>query len=305
MPRQTPLQTVQGRLADRLPGDLRRLPHRWQRLGDVLVLRGVSRVFGEQAEEVARVYAETLGARLVLEDLDGVSGALREPTMKRLWGTGSAETTFTQDRIRYTLDAERLMFSSGNLSERQRMGRLDARTETVVDLFAGIGYFTLPLLVHAGAREAIACELNPIAAHYLEKNAAANGVADRLEIRVGDCRAVAPRGVGDRVVAGWFPHGHEHLETALNAVRPTGGLLHYHDTAHAARAHEELTAHLHRAAGRCGRSLAQVHVRIVKNYAPGVVHAVADARVAPIPGEETGRPGRGTPPEAQTEPSPS
>lgn len=51
----------------------------------------------------------------------------------------------------YSLDVTRCMFSSGNTHERQRVGRLPAAGEVVVDLFTGIGYFTLPLLVHAGA----------------------------------------------------------------------------------------------------------------------------------------------------------
>ena len=48
------------------------------------------------------------------------------------------------------LDVTRCMFSSGNGTEKARMGRLACCKETVVDLFAGIGYYTLPLLVHAG-----------------------------------------------------------------------------------------------------------------------------------------------------------
>lgn len=50
----------------------------------------------------------------------------------------------------YSLDITCCMFSSGNVTERTRMGRLHCKGETVVDLFAGIGYYTLPLLVHAG-----------------------------------------------------------------------------------------------------------------------------------------------------------
>ncbi len=52
--------------------------------------------------------------------------------------------------VAYSLDVTRCMFSSGNVTERTRMGKMRASGETVVDLFAGIGYYTLPLLVHAG-----------------------------------------------------------------------------------------------------------------------------------------------------------
>lgn len=293
VPRQTPYEAIRSRLvsAESAKGEedpsLDRLPRLWERLGDVLVLRGLTKAFGARAGEVARVYAEVLGARVVLEDVGGVSGPRREPTMRRLWGDGDTVASFTQDRIRYTLDTARLMFSSGNLSEREHMGRQDARGETVVDLFAGIGYFTLPLLVHAGAERTIACELNPLAAQYLEQNARDNQVAKRLEVRVGDCRETAPRRVAHRVVSGWFPHGYRYLDVALDTLREEGGILHYHDTAHASRPKEEMMGHVEEACRLAARPLLDVDVRVVKSYAPGVVHAVADVRVGPVKGSMT------------------
>ena len=52
-----------------------------------------------------------------------------------------------ENGIRYALDAARCMFSSGNVSEKLRVARFECAGETVVDLFAGIGYFTLPYLI--------------------------------------------------------------------------------------------------------------------------------------------------------------
>lgn len=59
------------------------------------------------------------------------------------------------------------MFSAGNISERHRIAKLNCEGQIVVDMFAGIGYFTLPYLVHARAEFLYACEWNPYAVEAL------------------------------------------------------------------------------------------------------------------------------------------
>ena len=62
--------------------------------------------------------------------------------------------------------------------------------ETVVDLFAGIGYFSLPYLVHARAEFLHACEWNPAAVAALRKNMVANKIPEsRYQIHEGDNRS--------------------------------------------------------------------------------------------------------------------
>lgn len=60
---------------------------------------------------------------------------------------------------------------------------------TAVSL-TGIGYFTLPYLVHAQASHVHACEWNPDAVEALKKNLSSNGVSDRCTIHQGDNRQV-------------------------------------------------------------------------------------------------------------------
>ena len=68
-----------------------------------------------------------------------------------------------------------------------------------MDMFAGIGYYTLQLLTHARADKVYACEWNPNAAAALRRNLVLNGVAEgRCEVLEGDNRRVAPRGIAHR-----------------------------------------------------------------------------------------------------------
>lgn len=52
-----------------------------------------------------------------------------------------------ENGLLYCFDATKCMFSSGNVSEKLRMASMKCSGETVVDLFAGIGYYVLPFLV--------------------------------------------------------------------------------------------------------------------------------------------------------------
>jgi len=55
-------------------------------------------------------------------------------------------------------------------------------------IIAGIGYFTLPYLVHAGAAHVYACEWNPDAVKELKTNLVLNSVSHRCIVLFGDNR---------------------------------------------------------------------------------------------------------------------
>ena len=268
-----PIDVIRKR-AGRIAGlDLRRLPRRWRRIGDVLIL-----VFPADLspwkDALAPIYAEVLGARTVVEDLAWVHGAWRVPEVRWLWG-GGTETVLREDGVRFRLDVRQVMFSAGNVSERIRMGRISRPGETVVDLFAGIGYFSLPIALHSKPERVVACEANPVAFHYLEDNIAGNR-AGAVEARFGDCRAVAPDGVADRVVMGHFD-ADRYLDVAFRAARHRV-TIHFHALLRGPDHRTGTVSDLLRREGqRAGFSLSDAQVRIVKSYRPHVRHVVADA----------------------------
>uniref|UniRef100_A0A915K6Y6 tRNA(Phe) (4-demethylwyosine(37)-C(7)) aminocarboxypropyltransferase n=1 Tax=Romanomermis culicivorax TaxID=13658 RepID=A0A915K6Y6_ROMCU len=130
---------------------------------------------------------------------------------------------------KYNYNVTKCMFSIGNISEKLRIASFGCRGETVVDLFAGIGYFTLPYLVHAKASHVFACEWNPDAVEALKRNLIANKVEDACTILEGDCRKVCPSEVADRVNLGLLPTASPYWLTACRALKPTGGYLHIHE----------------------------------------------------------------------------
>lgn len=249
-------------------------PTKWERLADVIVVR-LSEAARDYGAAIGFAFAEVLDARAVVEDLSGIHGVLRTPEIRILWGRG-LEVEHLEGGVRYRFDVAKIMFSSGNLPERTSIASKVRDGAVVVDLFAGIGYFSLPIAMHARPTRVYACELNPVAFHYLVENVALNRAASVVP-RFGDCRETAPRGVADVVLMGHFSAA-DYLDVAFDCLRGSG-LVVYHELCPKEQFPQAPIAHLTQGARKRWYDVESVHSRILKSYAPGIVHAVLEARV--------------------------
>ncbi len=252
------------------------LPGGWSILGAVIVVKidpRIEHLKGRVGEALLEIYPR---CSTVLLDR-GIAGQLREPDRVVIAGSEETETVHREDGVVFKLDPMRTMFSPGNLKERMRMGSL-GDGEVIVDMFAGIGYFTLPMAVHSKPKKITAIELNPIAFGYLVENVRLNHVEGLVRPVLGDCAVSAPEGVADRVVMGYVGTTDQYLDAGIGALRP-GGVLHYHQTVPEKLYPGMLERDLAVAAERAGRSIKIERCARVKKYSPGMIHAVVDARV--------------------------
>jgi tRNA wybutosine-synthesizing protein 2 len=198
----------------------------------------------------------------------GYVGRERIPETIVLYGK-SGEVLHREQGVRYVLDPAELMFCHGNRGEKARMARLVAEgrpNPRIADMFAGIGYFTIPIALAGGKVHAMEC--NPAAYRRLLTNIAQNGVSDRVTPSFGDCRELLS-GQYDRVVMGHFD-APRILPFALGHIH-TGSIIHVHSIGKEA---PDLSP-----AFRDADVSASVLVRKVKKYAPGRWHYVQDVTV--------------------------
>jgi tRNA wybutosine-synthesizing protein 3 len=109
-----------------------------------------------------------------------IEGEKRESTIKLLYPelgrpelTGPNEpgwVNLSENGISFGFDITRVMFCSGNITERIRMSKQDCKNQVIVDLYCGIGYYTMPFLVYGGASHIHACEWNPNSILSLKEN---------------------------------------------------------------------------------------------------------------------------------------
>lgn len=267
--------TLSDLLVDRFSKDeLKLLPKGWQILGDIIIVSIPPRLETrkhEIGEALLRFYPR---CKTVLR-IRGVSGPYREPNVEIIAGDGT-ETIHKENGCRFKLDATKIMFSPGNLDERRRMSML-GKDEIVVDMFAGIGYFSIPMAVHSRPKKIVAIEVNPLAYQYLCENVQLNKVENVVQPVHGDCTIKTPVGIADRVIMGSFEAFH-HLIQGINALKPNG-ILHYHETTPEKLVFCRPVNRVMGAANELGRAAKMQKCRKVKKYSPGVWHVVVDAQV--------------------------
>ncbi|NWU11798.1 TYW2 protein, partial [Cephalopterus ornatus] len=234
--RRAPAQKLRDELRQLLGGSWseeleRDVPHAWQRHGDLVLLSEDS--FRAAAWEslgpaLWETVASALGARRVAKRGRVLPDGMRTPSVTLLLGQ-DGWVEHVDNGIRYTFDVTKCMFSPGNITEKLRVALLPCSGEVLVDLYAGIGYFTLPFLVHARAAFVHACEWNVHAVEALRRALALNGVQDRCRIHHGDSRQLELRDMADRVNLGLIPSSEEGWPVACRVLKKdTGGVLHIH-----------------------------------------------------------------------------
>lgn len=197
------------------------------------VVREENNPFSIDEDELASLLCQTVqkpACRRLAVERSVKNNDYRTPNVELILGD-SAIVTHKENQITYRFDITKCMFSFGNINEKMRMAEQDCSEEIVVDLFAGIGYFTLPLLIHAKAKHVYACEWNPDAIDALKRNLTLNKVdTNRCTIIEGDNRLNRPTDVAQRVVLGILPSCLDWMRTAFECIdKSTGAMLHCHD----------------------------------------------------------------------------
>jgi|Deesub1362A_J573_1020465.scaffolds.fasta_scaffold00166_50 tRNA wybutosine-synthesizing protein 2 len=246
----------------------------WEVIGDILIIDLPKELEDEKylVGEKLRNLFPRINSVVIRR---GIVGDYRKPMIELISGT-KTNTIHKENYCYFKIDVSRVMFCAGNMDERRRMAFISNSDEVVVDMFAGIGQFTVPMAKHSKPKKIYAIEKNPSAFEFLKENIRLNKLNNVAPI-LGDCRLVCPQNIADRVIMGYFFDPHEYLPTAVKALRE-GGIIHYHFLSTKDKITDkwrQTKVHIK----RLGSKVSLNDKRIVKSYAPKIWHVVFDLEV--------------------------
>jgi len=243
-------------------------------VGDIAILDGDE----EEPEKVAQTLLEfRKSLRVVLQEKAGITGEFRVRSFRLVAGEDRTETVHRDHGYRYLVDVAKVYFTPRLSTERQRVVLQLKSDDVVVDMFAGVGPYSIPAAKKCGYVYAI--DKNPHAVEYLQKNIELNRL-DNVEAFVADARDLPQRlgQVADHVIMN-LPHNACDFVNEAVALTKPGGIIHYYAMAHEDALFGPSLCLIEEAAKKADREFEVLETRSVRSYAPHQYNICIDVRI--------------------------
>lgn len=275
------------RVPETLPKNSGRGHNSYDIVGNVAIIRPAGP--GKCDEDVGRtIMALHKDVKTVLAQMSAVGGEFRLRKLRFIAGEKKTKTVHKESGCLFNVDVEKCYFSPRLSYERNRIASMVEKGETVVNMFAGVGCFSIIIAKHAKVDRVFSIDANPVAVEYMQKNIRMNRAYGKVIAIPGDAAKIIQEklcGVADRVLMPLPEKALEYLPYALLALKESGGWIHYYDFIHAAKG-EDPVEKVENKVGQRLRTLGVVFEasfgRIVRKTGPNWYQVVLDIIVKPL-----------------------
>jgi tRNA (guanine37-N1)-methyltransferase len=211
----------------------------FDQIGDIIILRIPDSLVSKK-EIIGKVLLEKVKtAKSVFYQSSPVSGDFRTRKLELLAGEDKTETAYKEHGCRFIVDVEKAFFSPRLSTERDRIANLIQDGETVINMFGGVGMFSI---IAAKKKKCTVynIDINPNASRLCERNINLNKLVGKVESITGDATKIIEEklaGSGDRILMLLPERSDEFLDSAIKATKKNG-VIHYYCHVHGDKKNE-------------------------------------------------------------------
>jgi len=270
---------IRNRLKNKLTGkELDHLPKGYQIIGNILLIK-LDKGLIKHRRLIGNAIMNILPYIHTVCLIKEIKGNIRKPEIEVIAGCNKTQTMNKEHGCKFLLDVSDIMWSQGNKNEKMRLAKMIRPGENIVDMFAGIGYFSIILAKYCKPKKIYAIDINPKAIEYLRKNVWLNEVEDKIEILQGDCRKFSKllENTADRIIMGYLFETEKFLPYALKIAK-SNAVIHFHRTVKEEET-EKMKEKLIKIGIKNKVKIRVLKVTKVKSYAPKIWHVVFDLKI--------------------------
>jgi len=271
------------------PEELSNISNSFDIVGDIVIIKKRGNNF-QEAEAVAKqILSIHKGVKTVFAQTSPIKGEHRVRELQFLAGENKRTSIYKEAGCAFSVDIEKCYFSPRLSYERLRIANQVSPGETVVNMFSGVGCFSIIIAKTKPETEVYSIDVNPVAYQCMVENVRINRVCGKVYPMIGDSMELVQmelQGVADRVLMPLPEKALEYLPGALSALKKGGGWIHYYDFQHAVGEEDPAEKTEHKVAEKLdslGVRYLLAYSRVVRSTGPNWYQTVLDIQVASLP----------------------
>jgi tRNA (guanine37-N1)-methyltransferase len=261
----------------------------FDRVGDICIIK-IPKMIEKKKFELAKVLLQEMSPsiKVILGQTSPVQGDYRTRDLEWLAGEKRTSTVYKEHGCKFSVDLTKVYFSPRLSYERMRLVKLiqqSQRTENVINMFAGVGSFSIIIAAYCKSINVYSIDINPEAVRFMEENIRVNKVSDRVMPILGDAKTVINedlQNVADRVLMPLPEKACEYLGAAVSALKLGIGFIHYYDVTYAKKGEKPVDLIARKVDERMSEIRTDYEVissRIVRTVGPNWHQVVLDIKI--------------------------
>ena len=254
----------------------------FDQIGDIVIIKIPDELMPKKKLIADAILANVKTAKTVFAQVSPVRGDYRVRDLELIAGENRTITEYKEHACRFKVDVAKTYFSPRLSTERQRIAGMVGENETIVNMFAGVGTYSVVIAKANKTCRVYSIDSNSAASELDRINAKLNKVQDRVFSICGDAVEVIKdslAGQADRVLMPLPERAKEFVDSAVLALKEKG-IVHYfaHIKADGKKASQEMGLKVtHETFVKYDHHI--LGVRVVREVGPRMFQIVADVSV--------------------------
>jgi len=252
----------------------------FDQIGSIVIIKIPDALMSKKGLIAQAILDNIKTAKSVFAQVSAVQGDFRVRDLEYLAGEKTTMTEYKEHASRFKVDVAKAYFSPRLSTERKRIAEMVQDNEIIVNMFAGVGTYSIVIAKANKTCKIYSIDSNSAAAELCAINAKLNKVQDRVESICGDAANVIKgrlAGSADRVLMPLPERAKEFVNDAVLALKPGGGIVHYFAHVKADNKKASQDAGLADTKGAFSKYNYDVRgIRIVREVGPRLYQIVAD-----------------------------
>jgi tRNA (guanine37-N1)-methyltransferase len=211
------------------PDEVSQVYSAFDQIGDIVIIKIPDELMSKKNLIADAILAHVKTAKAVFAQVSPVKGDYRVRNLEFVAGNNRTITEYKEHGCRFRVDVTKTYFSPRLSTERLRIAKMVSEGEIIVNMFAGVGTYSIVMAKMNKTCTVYSIDSNAVAAELCEVNAKLNKVHDRVISIHGDATEVIKdklAGRADRVLMPLPERAKEFIDSAVLALNKNG-IVHY------------------------------------------------------------------------------